>query len=245
MRLTKVNFKTGFKNQYNNVDPNTFLGSIIAEESSRDMLVGNYVGIFAQGEYYTFDDYYYPSKGVNMRVSANYDFAKTNAAGFEPVLMLGLDWKHVFRISDAVALIPDVHLRNIFTSAERLGSDGHIYKDISILHTNMVGGTIDKRYTEGQVPFFGINNLVPCDEHMAVASLELRVNPFNKLYFSALAGLVESNDTFSEMFSGFTPDFYAFGLQAGYNTPLGPLKFDLHWNQVHKFGVYFSFGYDF
>ena len=245
VRLTKVNFKTGFKNQYNNVDPNTFLGSIIAEESSRDMLVGNYVGIFAQGEYYTFDDYYYPSKGVNMRVSANYDFAKTNAAGFEPVLMLGLDWKHVFRISDAVALIPDVHLRNIFTSAERLGSDGHIYKDISILHTNMVGGTIDKRYTEGQVPFFGINNLVPCDEHMAVASLELRVNPFNKLYFSALAGLVESNDTFSEMFSGFTPDFYAFGLQAGYNTPLGPLKFDLHWNQVHKFGVYFSFGYDF
>lgn len=245
VRLTKVNFRTGFRNQYNNVDPNSVLGNLIASSSSKDALVGNYVGMFANVDYYSFDDYYYPSRGVNLKFSATYDFARTKAAGFEPVLLLGLDWKQVFRISDAVSVIPDVHLRNIFTSTERMGSDGQIYKDISILHTNMVGGTIDRRYTEGQVAFFGINNLVPCEEHMAIASLELRVNPFKKLYLSALAGMVESKDKFRDMLSDFNPDFYALGLQTAYNTALGPVKLDLHWNQVHKFGFYFSFGYDF
>lgn len=245
VRWTKLNFKIGLRNQYNNVDRNTVLGAIIASNLSKDALVGDYLGAFATSNFCSFDNLYYPDKGTNLALSVNYDFAKLGDSSFNPILAIGFDWKSVFDLGRGVALIPDLHLRNIFNKGDITGSDGHTYNGLSLLHNNFIGGAIQGRYTENQVPFFGINNTVLTGEQLGSASLELRYNPYKKLYVSALAGVVKSSDRLFDKDEDLKPDFYAFGVAAGYNLGIGPLKMDVHWNQVHKWGVYVSFGYDF
>lgn len=245
VRWKRSNFKVGLRNQYNNVDSKTVFGSMITSNLSKDALKGNYFGAFASGNYYSFDNKYYPTRGTSLSFSANYDFIKSGNPGFHPIIALGFDWKTVFRLGEKVALIPDVHLRNIFSTGDLVGSDGQIYNGVSLLHCNFIGGVVPGRYTDSQVPFFGIDNVLLAEEHLATASLELRVNPYKKLFLSALAGFVQSKDKFAEMFGSFDPEFYAMGISAGYNSSVGPLRLDVHWNQVHKWGLYVSFGYDF
>lgn len=245
VRWKRSNFKIGLKNQYNNVDPNTVFGSIISSSLSKDALRGNYIGAFLNGNYYSFDNKYYPTKGSSLSFSANYDFIKSGNPSFHPIVALGFDWKSVFRIGSRVAIIPDVHLRNIFSTGDLVGSDGQVYNGVSLLHCNFIGGSMAGRYTDNQVPFFGIDNVLMADEHLATASLEVRVSPFKKFFLSAEGGFVQSRDSFVDMLSSFSPDIYAAGLSAGYNSGVGPLKLDVHWNQVHKWGLYVSFGYDF
>lgn len=245
VRWTKFNFKVGLKNQYVNLGRNSVLGSIISSALSKDALSGDYLGAFASGHYYTFDNYYYPSSGTSLAFFGNYDFLKVGAPSFNSVIKLGLDFRHVFRLSDKFAIIPDVHLRNVIHTGEQTDTDGHRYKDLSVLHTNFVGGDMGARYTDSQVPFFGINNVVNADEYLTAATVEFRYNPVRKFYLSAMTGLVESNDNLMSLVTGFNPDWWAFGAEAAYNFIGGPIKLNVHWCNALKWGMYVSFGFDF
>ncbi len=246
VRWKRINFKTGLKNQYNNVDSQSLFGNLVAQNFYKDMLVGDYLGVFAKGHYYTFDDYYYPGSGVSLAFDANYDFLKTNTPDFLPVLTFRFDLKNVFPISGKVALITDLHLRNIMTASSGKEIEGEVHSSgISILHSNFIGGSMSRRYTEGHIPFFGINNVALAEEQLASGTVELRYNPVGKLYVSALAGLAESNDSLVNLITEFDPDYYALGMELGYDFITGPVKMNLHWNQVDKWGLYISFGYDF
>ena len=209
------------------------------------MLVGDYIGLFANGHYYTLDDYYYPERGVSFAFDANYDFLKAGSSDFSPMLALRFDLKNVFPLGGRLALISDIHLRDIYTASETIDLEGGVHRDISILHSNFIGGSMSRRYTEGHIPFFGINNVLFVEDHVFSGSLELRYNPIGKLYVSALAGLMESNYTLDRLITEFNPDYYAFGTELGYDFITGPVRLNLHWNQVDKWGLYVSFGYDF
>ena len=124
-------------------------------------------------------------------------------------------------------------------------SEGHIYKNLSILHSNFVGGAISGRYTDSQIPFFGIDNVTVADEYLCTATMEFRYNPIRKLYVSALAGLVESNDSASRFIPEFSPDCWAFGAEIAYDFVAGPIKLNCHWSRPYKWGLYASFGFDF
>ena len=245
VRWKRINFKTGIKNQYNNVDSRTLFGQLVSQEFSKDVLVGDYIGLFANGHYYTLDDYYYPERGVSFAFDANYDFLKAGSSDFSPMLTLRFDLKNVFPLGGRLALISDIHLRDIYTASETIDLEGGVHRDISILHSNFIGGSMSRRYTEGHIPFFGINNVLFVEDHVFSGSLELRYNPIGKLYVSALAGLMESNYTLDRLITEFNPDYYAFGMELGYDFITGPVRLNLHWNQVDKWGLYVSFGYDF
>ena len=158
VRWKRINFKTGIKNQYNNVDSRTLFGQLVSQEFSKDVLVGDYIGLFANGHYYTLDDYYYPERGVSFAFDANYDFLKAGSSDFSPMLTLRFDLKNVFPLGGRLALISDIHLRDIYTASETIDLEGGVHRDISILHSNFIGGSMSRRYTEGHIPFFGINS---------------------------------------------------------------------------------------
>lgn len=245
IRWTKVNFKAGIKNQYIDLDESSYLASLISELLSKDALHGSYVGAFTSGHYYTFDDYYYPSRGTSLEFSCNYDFLKLRDPSFSPAISLGVDLKTIIPIGRKFAIIPDFHFRNVINTGEKTGSDGHRYKDLSVLHTNFVGGSLARRYTENQVPFFGVNNITNVDEYLQTATIEFRLNPAKKFYVSAMAGLFESNDDLATLIVKYDPDCYAFGLEAAYNFVGGPVKFNVHWANAFGWGVYASIGFDF
>ena len=176
---------------------------------------------------------------------ANYDFLKAGSSDFSPMLTLRFDLKNIFPLGGRLALISDIHLRDIYTASETIDLEGGVHRDISILHSNFIGGSMSRRYTEGHIPFFGINNVLFVEDHVFSGSLELRYNPIGKLYVSALAGLMESNYTLDRLITEFNPDYYAFGMELGYDFITGPVRLNLHWNQVDRWGLYVSFGYDF
>jgi len=237
VRWTKFNFKAGIKNQYNNVRETSYLGALISSNLSKDALKGDYVGLFASGDFYTMDDYYYARSGSNVKLRANYDFLKIGNPKYYPVITLSLDSRFVIPLHEKWALSPEIYIRNVIST----GSKDHL----SILHANFVGGAIGGRYMETQIPFFGINNLMLIDEYASAAIVSLRYNPYKKLYLSAKAGLVNTSDKFMDMALKFQPDIYAFGAEAAYNFGGGPVKFNLNWSNCLGWGIYASMGFDF
>lgn len=242
---TRLNFKLGLKNEYYRFSRGSVLGSLIEDMAGRDALEGEYVGPFATGHWYSFDNCYYPSSGSSLSFAVNYDILKEGDPDFTPILALGLDFKKVFPLGEGIAFIPELHFRSIVNNGYHAGEDGEYRKEWSTMHSNLVGGDIQGRYTEQQVPFFGINNASLADDHLATAVLELRANPFKKLYVSALAGIMESNGSLNEFITQFDPDCAALGLAAGYNFIGGPLRMHVHWSRAYKWGFYASLGFDF
>ncbi len=245
VRWTRLNFEAGLKNQYIDLNDNTHLGSVIEGALSEKALKGDYVGAFATGRLYTFDDFYYPSKGTDLSFGANYDFLKAGDPSFDPVLALSAGFRTVIPTGNRFAVIPGINLRTVISTGSTTDSEGHIYKDLSVLHTNFVGGSIPGRYTDSQIPFFGIDNVMMADEYLVTATMEFRYNPVRKLYVSALAGIVESNDGGASLIREFSPDIWAFGAEVAYDFVAGPVKLNLHWSNQRKWGVYASFGFDF
>ena len=237
VRWMKFNFKAGIKNQDNNVSENSYLGSIISSSLSKDALRGDYVGLFASGDFYTMDNYYYASSGSHIKLRANYDFMKMGQLNYSPVITISLDSRFAIALNEKFALIPELYVRNVISTGSKL--------DLSILHANFIGGHLPGRYMETQIPFFGVNNVLMMDEFVSVANLGIRYNPFKKAFLSLRGGLVNSSDNFNEMLGSITPEIYAIGMEAAYNFAAGPVKLDIHWSNLTGWGLYASFGFDF
>ena len=203
--------------------------SILSNKSTEAVyfLSGNFTSAFANAKVYTFDNRYFPSKGTNLSIDAEWIFRKN-------IPIASIDYKQVIRLGRPVALIVDLHTRNIFKGG------------ISVCLENVVGGAIAGRVIEQQVPFVGFNKPYWADDHMAVANLDLRVNPTKNLYLSALAGVLHEAPTLSAELTHFDDLIYGAGLQIGYDTIFGPLKGNVCWSSVtRKVEYYISAGFDF
>lgn len=245
VRWSRANFKLGLKNEYYSFRSSSYLGAMIEALAGRNALKGDYIGAFAEGHWYSFDNHYYPGKGSSVSLTANYDFLQAGVPTFTPILSLGLDYRQVFPIGDRFAIIPELHFRDIINNGFYTDEYGLEFRQWSTMHINIAGGEVPGRYVEQQVPFFGINNTVLADDYLASAVLELRWNPYKKLFISALAGVLESSDALDTFITEYDPDCTAFGLEMGYNFLGGPVKMQTHWSKAYGWGFYASIGFDF
>ena len=245
VRWSRANFKLGLKNEYYSFRSSSYLGAMIEALAGKNALKGDYIGAFAEGHWYSFDNHYYPGKGSSVSLTANYDFIQAGVPTFTPILSLGLDYKQVFPIGDRLAIIPELHFRDIINNGCFTDEYGLEFRQWSTMHINIAGGEVPGRYVEQQVPFFGINNTVLADDYLATAVLELRWNPYKKFFISALAGVLESSDALDTFITEYDPDCAAFGLEMGYNFLGGPVKMQTHWSKAYGWGFYASIGFDF
>jgi len=246
MMWTRMNLELGIQNRYYSLSDKQIFGNTMKENYGEEIMKGDYIGPFVKFELYSFDDKFYPSKGVNLKLSYNGDFWKTGVSGFVPIHSFWADFKGVIPLGQHFAIIPDLHLRAIINNNES-GPEGAVGPAFSLSHTNFVGGTIADRYIDGQVPFFGINKVTIASDYLAAATLDLRAKPGKNFYVSLLAGARKDAFSFSELFKDFSNlNFdYAFGAEAGLHTLVGPMKLNVHWDNAIGWGAYFSMGYDF
>ena len=242
---SKANFKLGLKNEYYSFSSGSYLGEMIKALAGENALKGDYIGAFAEGHWYSFDNRYYPSKGSSVSLTVNYDFRQAGVSTFTPILSLGLDYRKVFPIGERFAIIPELHFRDIVNNGYAADEYGFEFKQWSTMHINIAGGEIQGRYVEQQVPFFGINNTVLADDYLATGVLELRWNPYKKFFISGLAGVLESSTALDTFITEFDPDCFALGLELGYNFIGGPVKVQGHWSKAYGWGAYASIGFDF
>ena len=232
---TRLDFRAGIAHKGYSLMPQTVFARDL--EVFGIPLKSSYIGTYIQGNYYTLDDPYFPKRGISLHLLADYDFVRIGRSDFSPVLSCDLDFRGAFPISSRLSFLPEVHLRSISHFGEKM-VDG-------LIHTNFAGGVLAARYTEDQLPFFGVNHVLEVDDYVTDVTMELRYNPVDKLYLSALAGVIITDNEIPGLFKDPLPDIFAFGAQAAYDTIVGPVKFNVHWSNTQGWGAYLGVGFDF
>jgi len=242
-----LDVRVGMKNQYYQASDKHVYGSVAKARYGDAAMRGDYLGAFGSVRLYTLDDIYYPSRGVDLKLSANYDFKKIGVKEFKPIAGLNLDFRPVIRIGGHVAVIPSLYSRFIFDD-NPVPEEPVIHggTPMSMAHSNFIGGFIPGRYIEGQVPYVGFNNIVAAYDKLAALNMDVRVRVVKNLYLSALAGAYKDGETINDLFNPDSGNFdYAFGLEAAYDLFLGPVRLNLHWDRNMGWGAHLALGYDF
>ena len=235
LNWTRLDLRAGVSNKAYSLSPQTIFAQQMMEAGSS--LTADFMGTWIQGNLYTLDNHYFPHKGVSLNGRIDYDFVHFGQNNFSPVLSAGLDFRMGIPLASRLTLVPDVRLRAI----KHFGYS----EEGDLIHTNFVGGALAGRYVEDQLPFFGFNYVLATGNLLINATGALRFTPIEKLHFSALAGILFYDDTLRGLFSTLRPDCFAFGAEAGYDTIVGPIKFNVHWSNFQGWGAYLSLGFDF
>ena len=115
---------------------------------------------------------------------------------------------------------------------------------MAVPHSLGVGGIMEGRYLDNQIPFFGFPTGVRVyDDIVGTAQLDLRYRINHKNYATLRAGLFQNAQTVATVFG--VPSAYAFGAEYGRKTIVGPLMVGLEWCDLTGFGLHFSFGFNF
>lgn len=224
-----MDIRAGVRNDIFNIK--NVKSSQVIDEYDTSTLSNDYVSLFADARTATFDDGYFPTKGVNAGVSYSWTFAGAPHT-IDNFHTIQADAKVVVPFGERFAFIPSVNCRFLI---------GH---DIPLAYFNAVGGSLPGRFVDQQVPFIGVTNLVAMENIMTMARADFRIDLLKNHYLTAIVNYVHDSEFFSEYVNG-TGNFGA-GIEYSFDTIFGPLSANIHWSDLtKKVGVYLSAGFNF
>lgn len=229
MHWKYFDIKGGIRNEV--FDIRDFMSSQIVGDYDFSQLTNDYVSLFADARTYTFDDGYFPTRGVKAGASYSWTFA-----GFphsmNPFHTIQADAKVVIPMGKRVALIPSFDFRFLM---------GH---DVPIAYFNAIGGALPGRYIDHQMPFVGINHMAAMKNILTVYRADLRVMPARNHYITGIVNYARTCDYIISYAVG--PGHLGAAVEYSYDTIFGPLSINLHWSDfTDKVGFYISAGYNF
>lgn len=229
MNWNRQSLKGGLRNEIitlKNIKSSQILGDYNFTQTRND-----YVSAFLETETYTFDDGYFPTRGVDARVSYSWVFAGMPHR-IHNFHILQADAKFVIPAGERFAFIPSLNFRFL------LG------EDIPVAYFNAVGGSMAGRYVDQQIPFVGINNLSAMKNILTQGRLDFRYTLAKNHYLTGIFNYARDCDRFSEYLKGI--GYYGAGLEYSFDTIFGPLSANVHWsNMTNTVGFYLSAGYNF
>lgn len=191
----------------------------------------------------TFDDGYFPTKGVRLFLDGRYVFkgrrqvrSASDAIREEavsPYLSALAGFQGAFSFGRSFTLLPQLNLGWTSTDPE----------SVNPMHRVALGGFLANRYTERQVPFFafshGYRNCMAC---VAMALLDLRYRFLGKNYAFLRAGLATEDEQWAGLLH--QVPMYALGAEYARQTIVGPFRLAGQWNNRFGFTFYASIGFD-
>lgn len=232
--LSNINWKYfdikgGIRNEI--FDMRNLMASQFIGDYDFTQLTNDFVSLYADARTDTFDDGYFPTKGVKAGASYSWTFAGF-PHGFNNFHTLQADAKVVVPVTANFAFIPSFNARAL------LGDN------VPVAYFNAVGGSLAGRYVDQQIPFIGINKLAAMKNILTVFRADFRLKVSRNHYIDAIANYARDCDTFADYAVG--PGHFGAGLEYSYNTILGPLSANVHWSSfTKKVGFYISAGYSF
>ena len=209
------------------------------------MFKNRWYSTFANIRLDTFNDGYFPTTGFRVDLNGRYMF-RGFREGWEdegqvttdrlPKYFIGLSSLSAAFTAGRFTVLPSLYF-------------GYTSATMSIVHpthTLAIGGLVEGRYVDYQIPFFGMNRgMRALYGYVATPQLNLQYRINHKNYLTARSGLFANHfDSIKGLFKDPLVD-YAFGLDFGRKTVAGPFRIGLAWSERTHFGGYFSFGYDF
>ena len=169
------------------------------------------------------DDGYFPTRGISGGIKAELVSRMFTPEKGSLFGIVSLDGKMPVAMG-RFALIPQGSLRYI------LG------ENVPIVYSNVMGGDFAGRYVEQQLPFMG--------NYMMIGRLDARLGFGKSHYVSAIFNAAYDFDNFGTFELG--EHVFGAGLEYAYDSVVGPLKLDIHWNSLtKKVGAYVSLGFNF
>jgi NTE family protein len=183
-----------------------------------------YPYLYLRFAYDNLSDRYFPNNG--LRVTADYDYNFRNSHYAAASIMGAIPVCRFFHI------IPALRGRYILGWVD---SNEEMY--------NFVGGTMEGRYYDQQMPFIGFNGATNCTDFLTMVDIDFRFKVYKNLYLSLVTAAMHDGNinAMSEH------AIFAAGLKVAYKTKFGPIQANIHWNSKNykEVGFYVGAGYDF
>ena len=224
-----MDIKGGLRNEVlsvRNVKAEQIIGDYDFSQLSND-----FVSLFAEADTYTFDDGYFPTKGVDAGLSYSWVFAGFPNR-FNNFHMFHADAKVVVSGGERFAFIPSIDFRFLFGD------------EIPVAYFNAIGGSLAGRYVDQQMPFIGVNHLSAMKNILTLFRTDFRFTLARNHYLTGIVNYARDCDHFKDYTAGL--GYFGAGIEYSYDTIFGPLSANLHWsNMTNKVGFYISAGYNF
>lgn len=224
-----MDIRGGLRNEIinvTNVKSAQFIGDYDFSQLSND-----FISLFAEADTYTFDDGYFPTKGVDAGVSYSWVFGGFPRS-FNNFHMLCADAKVVLAAGDVFAFIPSFNFRFLFG------------KEVPVAYFNAMGGVMPGRYVEQQIPFVGVNYMSAMKNILTVYRTDFRFSVAQNHYVTGILNYARDCDYFKNYTNGL--GYFGAGIEYSYDTIFGPLSANIHWsNMTNGLGFYLSAGYNF
>ena len=220
-----------------------------------------WLSTFAHLKFDTFDDGYFPTRGIRFSLKGRYVFK-----GYT----VDLDPKYYYD-DENVALTEGGRVPRYVTSMASLEAAFSIGKHFTVLpklyagfytpfgvdlwdhnpadylnpkHAVTVGGFMPDRYTENQMPFFlWSTGYRSTDRISTMAQVDLRYCFARKNFITARSGVLIRGYEFKYFF--YNGRYWGYGLEYARQTMVGPLRVAAQWNRVFGLSVYAGIGFDF
>ena len=195
------------------------------------VLSNDFVSAFFDAGTYTFDDGYFPTKGVSAGLSYSWTFTGFPNR-FNNFHTLSADAKVVLPIGDIFAFIPSFDCRFL------LGDE------VPVPYMNVMGGSLPSRYLDQQMSFVGITNMSAMKNILTVFRTDLRFKVAKNHYIKGIVNYARDSHSFKTYSDG--PGYFGAAAEYSYDTIFGPLSANVHWSDMTgKVGFYVSAGYNF
>ena len=195
------------------------------------LLSNDFVSGFLDVGTYTFDDGYFPTRGVSAGLSYSWTFTGFPKR-FDNFHTLAADAKVVLPIGDIFAFIPSFDCRFL------LGDN------VPLPFLNAVGGSLPSRYLDQQMPFVGVTHLSAMKNILTIYRADLRFKVAKNHYLTGIVNYLRDSDSFRTYADG--PGYIGAAVEYSYDTIFGPLSANVHWSDLtDKVGFYISAGYNF
>ena len=221
-----------------------------------------WLSAFATLKHDTFNDGYFPTRGVRLSLDGRYVF-KGYSYDLDPKNhVVSEDWydeaavapegkvprygavlaslEGAFSIGNSFTFLPRLSL-GWYKNREEDNSDTNC---LNPKHIVTVGGFLPNRYTERQIPFFGFPmGYRNCRPYSAVLQLDFRYCLARKNFLTARCGAFMDDYDFLSMVRQIP--ITAYGLEYARQTIVGPFKLAVQWCDVSGVTAYAGIGFDF
>lgn len=222
--------KAGIRNEVFDLDNvNQFE---IPGEYNTDEGLDDFASIFLDARTDTFDDGYFPRKGVNAGLSYSWTFAGTSD-DFSNFHTFGMDAKTAISIGDVFTFLPSFNFRFL------LGDE-----NVPVAYFNAMGGSLPGRYMDQQMPFVGVTHLSAMMKYLTVYRTDYRFRLHRNHYLTGILNYARDCDRLAEYVNGL--GYFGAAIEYSFDTIFGPISANVHWsNLTNRAGFYMSAGFNF
>lgn len=230
--LRNYNFKVGARYEHYNYSrylkyhvPDNYQDYSLKDKS--------YQSFYFSGKMDNLDDDYFARHGVAVEIEGAY-WPESYSNGITPFGAVKLMVDGTMRAGKRVVFLPHLYGRVLIGDCTE------------IPYLNYFGGSEPGRYFSQQLPFIGMNHANPIYNSVMIARMDVRRQFGSNHYVYAIANYLRSGMSIDEMLSSRGFGIWGFGVKYAYNSPIGPLSFNVHWSDYdHKVGAYVSLGHYF